>query len=329
MSKISQIKLIIDIGGLDLLALRVMDHIFGSHKYSKKWNQILEAADPEQYPDILCKLYKVRFNKILNLDQPLSFNEKIQWLKIYDATPIKTRLADKYLVRDWVKEKIGEEYLVPLLGVWDQFDDIDFDSLPNRFFLKCNHGYNYNYPVENKSEFDIKSAKRVFDQWLDTNFAFSSLELQYRDIPRKILAEEYIEQADGKLTDYKIHLFGGVPGIIQVIGDRNPVAHSAKECFLTPQWQPSNRMYHTYDMYEYIPPRPDCLDEMLRISRILAEGFCYVRVDLYELDGQIKFGEMTFTPASGFGRWDGDEQYLVGDWIHLEDILSGGDQRDR
>ena len=103
-----------------------------------------------------------------------------------------------------------------------------------------------------------------------------------------------------------------------MIGDRDPEKHTAKECFLTPEWVPRELMYHTYEMYDTVPERPSNLDEMLEIAGVLGAGFRYVRVDLYHLDGQILFGEMTFTPASGYGKWNGDEQYLVGSWIHLD-----------
>ena len=236
----------------------------------------------------------------LNLDDPQTFNEKIQWLKLYDATPLKTRLSDKYLVRDWVKEKIGEEYLIPLLGVWDCFDDIDFSSLPDKFVLKCNHGSGMNIVVKNKSKFDKEKAKCKIDKWMKTNYAFAAgFEMQYEKIVPKIIAEEYIQQFNDNLMDYKIHTFNGIPKIIQVIGDRNIEAHKAKIAHFNTKWELQKVMHHAYGNYEKLPEKPENFEKMLEIAAKLAEGFQYVRVDLYNLSGKILFGEMTFTPASG------------------------------
>ena len=239
-------------------------------------------------------------------------------MKLYDAIPEKTKLADKYLVRDWVRDKIGEQYLIPLLGVWDSFDEIDFESLPDAFFLKCNHGSGMNLAVEDKSKLDIRKAGRQFQEWMETDFAFDSLELHYRGIPRKILAEVYCRAGEGPLSDYKFFVIQGEPRIVQVIEGRNLEHHTAKSCFLTTDWVPRKALSHTYLKYNTVPEKPENLDEMLNIAGKLGEGFRFVRVDLYNLDGEIKFGEMTFTPASGFAEGNEEEQFLVGSWIHLE-----------
>ena len=142
--------------------------------------------------------------------------------------------------------------------------------------------------------------------------------MQYKNIPHKILADKYIEQIDGSLLDYKIHVFGGEPKIIQVIGNRDLVNHTGEEAFFDLNWQPQDLMYHTYDMYEKMPTRPDTLEEMLRIAKVLGTDFRYVRVDLYDINGKILFGEMTFTPASGFGKWRKYEtDCSVGSWINI------------
>lgn len=302
-----------------MLLLKFTDKVFGCHCAVAYQGRILESTSPDDYPKILQCIYEMYTRERLDLNHPRSFNEKIQWLKLYDTTEQKTMLADKYLVREWVREKIGDQYLVPLLGVWNSFDEIDFDSLPDSFFLKCNHGSGMNLVVRDRKSLDIQRTKRQFDNWMNLNYAFSSaLELQYKDIPRKILAEEIISQSDSDLLDYKIHVFHGEPKIIQVIGDRDLARHTAKECFLTPEWIPGELMYHTYEMYDVIPEKPENLFEMLEIARILGADFRYVRVDLYNIDGRILFGEMTFTPASGLGKWKGDEQYTVGSWINLD-----------
>lgn len=318
MGRLARARGLLKLGGPKAVLLKLGDKLTGSGHSEGYLYSLQKSTDPKDYRKLLGNFYMFRTGEKLDLDNPRTFNEKIQWLKLYDTTPEKTRLADKYLVREWVKEKIGEEYLVPLLGAWDRFDDIDFNALPNQFALKCNHGSGMNIVVKDKGKMDIARAKAQFDAWMKTNFAFvNGLELQYRDIPRKIIAEKYMEQFDRGLTDYKIHVFHGEPKIIHVIGDRDLQKHTARECFLTVAWEAEELMYHTYDMYEEIPPKPEKLDEMLETARILGKDFKYVRVDLYDLDGSIRFGEMTFTPASGFGKWRSSRQLSVDSWITL------------
>ena len=261
---------------------------------------------PEKYPQELAKWYHSVTGKQLNLDDPRTFDEKIQWMKLYDSTPLKTQLADKYLVRDYIKEKIGEEYLIPLLGVWDSFDEIDFDTLPNQFVLKANHGSGWNIIVRDKSTFDKTDAKKKFDKWMKTNFAYKAgLELHYKDIQPKIIAEEYIENDGGNLYDYKVHCFGGKAVYIQYIGDR--ATHTTREGWFNKNWTIMSFTDGCYPKYDSKIPVPHNLLELLSLSELLASHFSYVRVDFYVLnDSSFKFGEMTFTPASGVHKWFSD-----------------------
>lgn len=233
----------------------------------------------------------------LNLEAPKTFNEKIQWLKLYDSTPIKTRLADKYLVRDWIKEKIGEEYLIPLLGVYDRFDDIDFDALPNQFVIKCNHGCAYNIIVKDKNKLDLQEVKTKLDGWLSENYAFRyGFELHYRDIPPKILIEKYMDDGTGDLRDYKYTCFNGKPEFIWIDSDRHSLH---KRNLYDLNWHQLNcKVNSRYDTFPS-PSRPVYLEEMNKLAAILSEGFAYVRVDFYIIDEKIYFGEMTFTSSSG------------------------------
>ena len=304
MNSIERLRALRKVGGTKAVALKVTDKLTGSSKLGEYLYDIQKSAKPEEYREILENYYFYCTGEKLNLDHPRTFSDKIQWLKLYDTTPEKTRLADKYLVRDWVKERIGEEYLIPLLGVWDRFSDIDFDTLPDKFVLKCNHGCKWNLVVKDKSTFDAAAAKKKFDQWMEINYAFRhGFELQYDKIPRKIIAEQYIEQLDHDLEDYKFHSFDGEPKLIQVIGNRNMDERTAKECFLSTDWKLQDIQFHTYSQFDTVPPKPVNYEKMLEIARELAQGFAYVRVDLYDLDGEIKFGEMTFTPGSGIRKW--------------------------
>lgn len=259
--------------------------------------------------------YKERTGEELNLQNPKTFNEKIQWMKLYDSTPLKTRLADKYLVREWVAEKIGEEYLIPLLGVWDSFEDIDFDKLPERFVLKANHGYNWNYIVKDKSTFDKNDARAKFAEWLNTNFAFKGLEIQYMNIPPKIIAEEYLENGDSDLYDYKVFCFGGKAESIMYLSERK---QGLKMAFFDLEWHKLPFTY-SYPRNEADIAKPKNLDLLIKLAEKLSAGFPHVRVDFYILnDGSLKFGEMTFTTANGMCKWNPPEQNRIyGDLIKL------------
>lgn len=256
--------------------------------------------------------------KNFNVDNPKTFDEKIQWLKLYYSTPNRTRLADKYLVREWIKDKIGEKYLIPLLGAYDNFRDIDFDKLPNQFVIKCNHGSGYNIIVKDKSKFDIQDAKKKINKWMKENFAFQSgVELQYMNMKPKIIIEKFIEnKSKNDLYDYKFYCFNGVPEYVQFISDRN--GHDIKMSFYDMDWKKQS-FYNNYQFDPSIKPCPESFAEMKKLASILSKGISYVRVDLYQLDdGSIYFGEMTFSPASGSMVWSSsDIDMKLGSMIEL------------
>lgn len=278
-----------------------------------------ELLLPNQYEDALKNWYQSVTGKTLDLNNPQTYNEKIQWIKLHGVTPLMTKLTDKYAVREWVKEKIGEEYLVSLLGVWESFDDIDIDALPDKFVLKCNHGCTWNEIVQNKIEWNAELAKKKFDRWMITNFAFrGGLQLQYKDIPPKILAEEYMENEVGDLYDYKFWCFDGRVEFVMFLSERSTELRMNN---YDKEW---NLLPFTYDHpnTDREIPRPEKLDEMIRIAEILAEGFPHVRVDLYQLnDGTIKFGEMTFTSCNGTCGWSDEEANLkLGKLLKLNEV---------
>jgi hypothetical protein len=258
---------------------------------------------PDQYPAELKIWYQKQTGKPLNLIHPRSYNEKIQWMKLYDNSPLKSFLADKYLVRDWVKEKIGADHLVPLLGVWDQFDEIDFNTLPNKFVLKANHGCNWNILVKDKASFDVQAAKRKFDNWMSKDYSFvNGLELHYKDIPRKIIAEKLLEST-GDLRDYKFFCFDGNPCFVWVDLDRS-IAH--KRNFYDLDWNPL-KISMRYPNSNSLDDKPVNLDKMIEFSKILSAGLNHIRVDFYEIDGKVYFSEMTFTTHSGTCEWEPPE----------------------
>ncbi|MCL2013913.1 MAG: glycosyltransferase [Oscillospiraceae bacterium] len=292
---------------------------FNNIDYFKKYDYY-KNLNPGEYSLALKEWYKKRTEQELDLSNPQTYNEKMQWLKLYDGDPLKSKLADKYEVREWVKDKIGERYLIGLLGVWENYDDMNFDALPESFVLKCTHGCAWNLIVKEKGTIDHTDAKSKFDQWMNTNYAFFSLELHYNDIRPKIIAEEYLENADGGIYDYKIWCFDGKAEYIQFLSDRNT---GLKMAFFDLEW---NLLPFVYDYPRNEEPvsKPDNLDEMLRLAQTLAQGFCHVRVDFYRLnDGTLKFGEMTFSSAAGAAKWNPREyDLLLGQKITLPENKS-------
>lgn len=271
---------------------------------------------PDKYKAELAEWFERTTGEKADFDSPKTFNQKIQWLKLYDSTPIKTRLADKYLVREWVKEKIGEQYLVPLLGVWDSFDEINFDELPEQFALKTNHGSGWNIIVDGKAKLDIEAAKKKFDLWMSRNYAFQGgLELHYMNIPRKIIAEEYIADTDGNIFDYRFLCFDGEPRFIwQDIGCGT--SHHKRNIYDV-DWNLQD-FTATYPPIMPVPQKPDTLFEMLSCVKKMCAGFSFVRVDFCSVNEKIYFGEMTFTAHNGTVKWSPPEyNRIFGDLITL------------
>ncbi len=253
----------------------------------------------DRYEAEISKQYKQRIGHEMNWNALDSYTEKMQWAKLYDKDPRKSELSDKYRVREWVADKIGEEYLIGLLGVWDSFEEIDFSKLPDRFVLKTNHGSSTNVIVQDKHTLDLKNTKRKFKDWLDTDFGYKSMELHYSDIAPRIIAEEYIETASGELQDYKFLCFDGEPHFCWV--DMGRYSNHTRNVYnLDWELQPWNQ--EAYAHYGEPIEKPKNFDRMVEIVKVLAEGFAHVRVDLYNVDGKIYFGEMTFTNGGGFDR---------------------------
>lgn len=274
------------------------------------------SLDTSKFEQPLKDWYLMRLGKPLDLENPRTFNEKLQWLKLYDCSRQKADLSDKYKVRGYVAEKIGEKYLVPLLGVWNTPDEIPFDKMPEKFVLKATHGCKYNIIVTDKSSLDTNAVKEQLRQWLAEDYAFhNGFELHYSLIDRRIIAEEYIENTVGDLCDYKVFCFDGKAKFIEFITQRR---NRLKKGFYDTQW---NLMPVTNapESAAADAARPENLEELLKIAEALAEGFIHVRVDLYILnDGTIKFSEMTFTSASGASRWDPPEfDGIFGDYMVL------------
>ena len=257
--------------------------------------------------------FQQRMKRPLDLKNPQTFTEKLQWIKIFDATPIKSRLADKFAVRSWVSEKIGEQYLIPLLGVWDNFDDIDFDALPDKFVLKCNHGCNMNVICRDKKTFDRQNAREKLNSWLAFDYSAQNLlELHYTRINRKIIAEKFMQNGNlPDLIDYKFVCIDGKIIYCQYLTDRST---ELKLNYFDENWTPTTveRSDHPRSAHPEKIRRQKNFKLMKKLAATLAEGFAFVRVDFYEIDGKVYFGEMTFTPGAGnfYYKSEGTDEYL-------------------
>ena len=274
------------------------------------------ALSPVYYEAALIDWYHERTGDWLDLNNPQLFNEKIQWLKLYDCTEKKTILSDKYLVKKEISDRIGKEYVIPLLGVWNKFDEIEFDKLPNQFVLKANHGSGLNVIVRDKSALDYKDVSKKFNGWMNKNYAFQiGFELQYMNIERKIIAEPYIGEIDSNVLDYRFFCFDGVPTYIWVDSESGTPNHKRNIYDINWNMQDYNVNYPHIEEEVCCPEK---LNEMISLAQKLSEGFAFVRVDFYYINNIIYFGELTFTPQSGIGKWDDPMQNLhYGELIKL------------
>ena len=272
--------------------------------------------------EYLKKLYKAHFGKELNLENPQTYNEKLQWLKLYYRRPDYTMMADKLAVRPYIAEKIGEEHLVPLLGVWESADDIDFDALPEQFVLKCNHNSGLGLCIcKDKSTLNIKKVRSELEKGLKQDFFTVSREWQYKDIPHRILAEKYLkdEKQNEKsgIINYKVTCFNGEPKYIYVSSNIEGKKND-RLSLLTPEWENAPFTHKRYKPFDTLPPKPLNYDKMLEYSRILSETIPCLRVDFYEVGGQLYFSELTFNTAGGFTQYSPDESgALIGSWLTL------------
>ena len=272
-----------------------------------KWirHYILRIIPDKTYLKIV---FRIKVGKKLNLKNPKTFNEKLQWLKLYDRNDEYTSLADKYKVRDYVKQTIGEEYLIPLIGVYDKFDDIDFEKLPNQFVIKCNHDSGSVVICKDKNNFDIKSSRKKINRAMKYNYFYTGREYQYKNIERKIIIEEYLSELDSDIKDYKFFVFNGKFAYSFVCSER---LTKVKFTF----FDKNGKLLEIKQggaNYDKNISLPDNYNKMIKLSEKLAGDITEVRVDFYEINGKIYFGELTFFDASGFSKFepaDWDEKF--------------------
>ena len=262
-------------------------------------------------------LYKIKLGTKLNLDKPETFNEKMQWLKLHNRKDIYTTMVDKCEVKKYIDKTIGKEYVVPTLGVYDKFDDISFDELPRRFVIKCTHDSGGLVICRDKRKIDIDDARRKINKYLKRNFYYQGREWPYKNVKPRIIIEEYLEDSNSAdLKDYKFFVFNGEVKCFKVDFNRF-VKHQAN------YYDRNARLLKFGE--EMCPPdfskkitMPKNLKKMIKLAEILSDNSPFMRVDFYDIDGKIYFGEITFYPASGFGRFVPEEwDKTLGDWIVL------------
>ncbi len=249
--------------------------------------------------------FQIQMGRKLDLKNPKSMNEKLQWMKLYDRDPKYTVMVDKLLVRDYIAKKIGEEYLIPLLGVWDDPNKIDFDSLPEKFVLKCNHNSGLGMCIcKDKSRLDVEKVRKELRKGIRQNYYLTGREWPYKNVPRRIICEQYMtdgisgSESEG-LTDYKFYCFGGRVDYVVVCIDRH--LNDPKFYFFDREWklQRLNARGKAAPA-DFTLRKPACMDKMFDLASELSKDLYFVRVDLYECGGKIYFGELTFFPDSGY-----------------------------
>ncbi len=252
--------------------------------------------------------------KFINFKDPKTYNEKLQYLKISDKNPLYTILVDKYKSKDYVKKIIGEKHIIPFLGIYNSFDEIDFKKLPHQFVIKCSHNCGV-VICKDAHTFDTISAKKFIDKTMKNNYYYYSREWPYKNVPRKVLVEKYMVDESGlELKDYKFFCFNGEPKLFFIASERNI---DTKFDFFDMQFNHLDIIQgHPNSTRQLI--KPENFEEMVNIARALADGIKHVRVDLYNVNGTIYFGEYTFFHFGGMvpfipERWD----EIFGNFIEL------------
>jgi len=267
--------------------------------------------------ELLQRLYRIHMGRPLNLENPVLYTEKLQWLKLYDHRPEYSRMVDKYAVKEYIAETIGPEYVIPLLGVWDRAEDIDFDSLPQQFVLKTTHDSGGIVVCKDKKTLDIASVRKMLSFYHKRSYFEQNREWPYKDVPHRIIAEQYMEDSRHKeLRDYKFFTFDGEPKVLYIAQGRGRGEKTVADFF-------DMDFHHLpftidHDMADTPPEKPAQFELMKRLAAQLSQGTPQLRVDFYEVDGRVYFGEMTFFHCSGLCPFHPEEwDQTFGDWVKL------------
>lgn len=252
----------------------------------------------------LQQYYARRMGYYMDFNNPKTFNEKLQWLKLYDRKPIYTTMADKIEAKKFVSEKIGVQHIIPTLEIYNSFDEIDFDKLPNQFVMKCSHDSGSVVICKDKSSFDLEHARCIIETGLKRSWYQIGREWAYKNIKPRILIEQFmIEGPSEGLTDYKFYCFNGIPKFLYVSHGLND-HENAFVNYLTMDWQLAPFHRHDFREYKTLPRRPSNYNQMIQFSKTLSENTPFLRVDFYEIDGRVYFSELTFYPGCGMTPFD-------------------------
>lgn len=302
-------------GNLSENQVRFLKRIYGD-----MWFAYRRIVNPEF---VLKKMFKERMGYSLNLDNPKTFNEKLQWLKLHDHNPLYTTMVDKYAVKEYVAEKIGAQYIIPTLGVWDHFDEIEFDKLPDQFVLKCTHDSGSIVVVTDKGKIDKDVAKEKLENGLRHNYYYAGYEWPYKNVPPRIIAEKFMVDESGvELKDYKVFNFDGIPKAIQVDYDRFT---NHKRNIYDAEWKYIDMSIEYPTDANHQIAKPKNLEKMLELAGKLSEGIPHARTDFYVINDEIYFGEITFYHGAGLEHFMPEKYDAVfGEWIKLPDVSRGG-----
>lgn len=270
--------------------------------------------------------YRKRIGKKLNLKYPQTFNEKLQWLKLYDRNPKYTKMVDKYEVKKYVASLIGEKYIIPTLGVWDKFNDIDFDLLPEQFVLKCTHDSGGLVIVKDKKNFNKVAARKKISKCLKANYYWHGREWPYKNIKPRIIAEKYMEDGIHKVPeDYKIYCFNSKPKYIVVFHNRFDASKRLEETVYDVNWNFQNiSLDEHFAISNIIEPKPQCLELLLKLATILSTDIAQSRIDFYVIQNNIYFGEITLFTASGWQKMIPEEMDMIlGSQLDLKEFRRG------
>ena len=265
-------------------------------------------------------IWKHRMDYPLDLENPKRYNEKLQWMKLYDRRPIYTTMVDKYAVKEYVAKEIGEEYIIPTIGVWDKPEEIDWNSLPKQFVLKCTHDSGGLVICKDKKSLNTKKAIAKLNKSLHSNFYMAAREWPYKNVPRRIIAEQYMEDESTKeLRDYKFFCFNGVPKALFIATDRQ----NREEPYFDFFDMNYNHlaMRHGHPNAPVLPKKPSQFELMKQLAAKLSKGYPQLRVDLYEVNGKVYFGELTLFHHTGMVNFEPEAwDDIFGSWIDFSTI---------
>ena len=265
--------------------------------------------------------YRLVLKKKLNIKKPTTYNEKLQWLKLYDRNDLYTIMVDKYEAKTYVKKIIGEEHIIPNIGVFDRFEDIDFDKLPNKFVIKCTHDSGGLIICKDKSTLDITSAKKKINSHLKRNYYRTHREWPYKNVKPRIIIEKYMEDdINTSMRDYKFFCFNGEPKIMY-ISEGLENHKTARMSFFDMKFNLIDCKRKDYRLLDYMPDKPKTFNKMVEYAKKLSRNVPHLRVDFYEINGKLYFGELTFFTCSGMIPFENEKWDLIlGNYINLSSL---------